>query len=75
MLLVDSILYCMIAFYIEAVFPGEYGVPQRWYFPFLVRIMSSRLTHKEMQMCGKQTLIHNAFRNYREPFMMAVLNM
>ena len=42
MLLVDSVLYCMIAFYIEAVFPGEYGVPQRWYFPFLVGILSLR---------------------------------
>ncbi len=20
--------------YIEAVFPGEYGIPQKWYFPF-----------------------------------------
>jgi hypothetical protein len=20
--------------YIEAVFPGEYGVPKKWYFPF-----------------------------------------
>lgn len=34
MLAVDIILYLLIAIYVEAVFPGEYGVPQPWYFPF-----------------------------------------
>ncbi|CAH1794818.1 unnamed protein product [Owenia fusiformis] len=34
MLLIDCVLYGAIAWYVEAVFPGEYGVPQRWYFPF-----------------------------------------
>lgn len=34
MLLVDAILYFLIAVYVEAIFPGEYGVPQVWYFPF-----------------------------------------
>ncbi|XP_013411172.1 ATP-binding cassette sub-family A member 3 isoform X2 [Lingula anatina] len=32
-LLVDSVLYMLLAFYIEAVFPGEFGLPQPWYFP------------------------------------------
>lgn len=34
MLLFDSILYTLIALYVEAVFPGEFGVPMPWYFPF-----------------------------------------
>ncbi|KAL1517917.1 hypothetical protein ABEB36_001617 [Hypothenemus hampei] len=34
MLLVDTIIYLLIALYVEAVFPGTYGVPQKWYFPF-----------------------------------------
>ncbi|GAB1602809.1 ATP-binding cassette sub-family A member 3-like [Argonauta hians] len=34
MLLFDAILYSLLTWYIEAVFPGEYGVPQKWYFPF-----------------------------------------
>ncbi|KAF2894182.1 hypothetical protein ILUMI_11989 [Ignelater luminosus] len=34
MLLVDTVLYLLIAIYIEAIFPGEYGVPHVWYFPF-----------------------------------------
>lgn len=28
----DTILYMLLAFYIDAVFPGEFGVPQPWYF-------------------------------------------
>ena len=35
MFVADSVLYGIITWYVEAVFPGEYGVPQRWFFPFL----------------------------------------
>lgn len=38
MLIVDSILYGLVAWYVEAVFPGEYGVPQPWYFFLMVSI-------------------------------------
>ncbi|KAJ8922450.1 hypothetical protein NQ315_004397 [Exocentrus adspersus] len=34
MLAVDSFIYLFIALYVEAVFPGEYGVPRPWYFLF-----------------------------------------
>lgn len=34
MLLVDTVLYMMLTIYIEGVFPGEYGTPLKWYFPF-----------------------------------------
>eukprot|EP00057_Strongylocentrotus_purpuratus_P033371 XP_791165.4 PREDICTED: ATP-binding cassette sub-family A member 3 [Strongylocentrotus purpuratus] len=34
MLLVDTILYLLIAWYFEAVYPGEYGIPKPLYFPF-----------------------------------------
>nr|QUF59424.1 ATP-binding cassette transporter Abca1-like2 [Brachionus angularis] len=33
-LLFDAFLYMVLAWYIEAVFPGEYGIPKKWYFPF-----------------------------------------
>jgi ATP-binding cassette subfamily A (ABC1) protein 3 len=36
MLLVDSLIYILLTLYIEAVAPGEYGVPKHWYFPFQV---------------------------------------
>ncbi|KAK9518564.1 hypothetical protein VZT92_023867 [Zoarces viviparus] len=31
---VDSFLYGVLTWYIEAVFPGQYGIPRPWYFPF-----------------------------------------
>lgn len=34
MLIIDTFLYLFIALYVEAVFPGEYGVPQPWYYLF-----------------------------------------
>jgi ATP-binding cassette subfamily A (ABC1) protein 3 len=34
MLVVDAFIYLIIALYVEAVFPGDYGMPQPWYFPF-----------------------------------------
>lgn len=33
MFFVDTIIYLLITWYVEAVFPGEYGVPLPWYFP------------------------------------------
>ena len=36
MLLLDAVIYGFLAVYIEAVRPGEYGVPLPWYFPFTV---------------------------------------
>ncbi|XP_075384228.1 phospholipid-transporting ATPase ABCA3-like [Tenrec ecaudatus] len=36
MLLLDAFLYGLVTWYIETVFPGQYGVPQPWYF-FLKR--------------------------------------
>ena len=34
MCLLDAVLYWMIFLYLEAVYPGEQGVPRRWYFIF-----------------------------------------
>lgn len=33
MLLVDSVLYLLITLYFEKIFPGDFGVPEKWYFP------------------------------------------
>uniref|UniRef100_A0AAY5L834 P-type phospholipid transporter n=1 Tax=Esox lucius TaxID=8010 RepID=A0AAY5L834_ESOLU len=29
----DSFLYMLMTWYIESVFPGQYGIPRPWYFP------------------------------------------
>eukprot|EP00049_Salpingoeca_infusionum_P004186 m.75537 g.75537 ORF g.75537 m.75537 type:complete len:1711 (-) comp12452_c2_seq4:1262-6394(-) len=31
-LFIDTIVYWVLAWYIECVFPGEFGIPQPWYF-------------------------------------------
>jgi len=36
MLLLDSFIFCVITWYVDAVKPGEYGVPLPLYFPFTV---------------------------------------
>lgn len=42
LLLFDAMLYGLVAWYMEAVFPGEYGVPLPSYFFLLVRPYASR---------------------------------
>uniref|UniRef100_A0A8C3II77 P-type phospholipid transporter n=1 Tax=Chrysemys picta bellii TaxID=8478 RepID=A0A8C3II77_CHRPI len=34
MMLFDTFLYGVMTWYIESVFPGQYGIPRPWYFPF-----------------------------------------
>uniref|UniRef100_A0A182PES6 ABC transporter domain-containing protein n=1 Tax=Anopheles epiroticus TaxID=199890 RepID=A0A182PES6_9DIPT len=34
MLLVDAVIYLLIALYIEQIMPGEFGIARPWYFPF-----------------------------------------
>lgn len=34
MLIFDAFLYLMIALYFEKIFPGAYGVAEKWSFPF-----------------------------------------
>ncbi|XP_052859969.1 phospholipid-transporting ATPase ABCA3-like [Anopheles cruzii] len=33
MLLVDALIYLVIALYVEKVFPGDFGIAEPWYFP------------------------------------------
>uniref|UniRef100_A0A3P8WSU7 ATP binding cassette subfamily A member 7 n=1 Tax=Cynoglossus semilaevis TaxID=244447 RepID=A0A3P8WSU7_CYNSE len=40
MLYVDAFLYATAAWYIEAVFPGEFGIPRPWYFIFQMNYWS-----------------------------------
>ncbi len=33
MMIFDMFFYLFLAWYIEGVYPGDYGVPRPWYFP------------------------------------------
>ncbi|XP_045632438.1 phospholipid-transporting ATPase ABCA3-like [Ursus americanus] len=57
MLLLDAFLYGLVTWYIETVFPGQYGVPQPWYF-FLMHSYwfgepKIRRKKEEMKSCGE----------------------
>ncbi|MCJ8749017.1 hypothetical protein PDJAM_G00171320 [Pangasius djambal] len=34
MMLIDALFYWILTWYIENIFPGQYGIPRPWYFPF-----------------------------------------
>ncbi|XP_046463654.1 ATP-binding cassette sub-family A member 7-like isoform X2 [Daphnia pulex] len=34
MMLFDAVLYLILTWYVETVFPGQYGIPKPWYFMF-----------------------------------------
>jgi ATP-binding cassette subfamily A (ABC1) protein 3 len=36
MMILWTLIYIPIAWYIERIFPGEYGAPLPFYFPFMV---------------------------------------
>lgn len=46
MLLVDCVIYLILTWYIEAVFPGQYGIPKPWYFPLTRSYWSGKDTTK-----------------------------
>lgn len=46
-LLADAFIYLLITLYVEAVFPGEFGVPHKWYFPI-----------QKSYWCGKKNVPH-----------------
>ena len=50
MMSIDAVLYLLLALYIEAVFPGEFGVPQPWYFPLTVSYFLQNPTKIELEV-------------------------
>lgn len=56
MLLVDGFLYLMIALYVEKIFPGEYGVPEKWYFPFTANFWCNKVEYYGVQDINSNTL-------------------
>uniref|UniRef100_A0A8C3VW42 ABC-2 type transporter transmembrane domain-containing protein n=1 Tax=Catagonus wagneri TaxID=51154 RepID=A0A8C3VW42_9CETA len=49
MLLFDAFLYGLLAWYIDAVFPGKYGVPKPWYFFLQVSSNVSVIEKKNLE--------------------------
>lgn len=53
MLLADCFIYGIIMWYIEGVFPGEFGISQPWYFPF-----------KKSYWCGAKVKVRYILINF-----------
>eukprot|EP00069_Balaena_mysticetus_P005171 bmy_17771T0 len=49
LILVDSFIYFLIAWYVRNVFPGTYGMAAPWYFPFLPSYWKERLGCAEVK--------------------------
>ena len=53
-------LYSIMIWYIEAVYPGKYGVSKPWYFPFLPSYWTKRCVVKknqELELQGRHVLL------------------
>ena len=57
MFLIDALIYLLIALYVEAVFPGEYGIPLVWYYPF-----TASYWRRSKQVFGK--FVHNLLTRF-----------
>ncbi|XP_007906223.1 phospholipid-transporting ATPase ABCA1 [Callorhinchus milii] len=56
MMLLDAFIYWLLVLYIEAVFPGQYGIPKPWYFLVTKSYWcgSSSQNKEELTFQGKQ---------------------
>ncbi|KAK9882104.1 hypothetical protein WA026_018947 [Henosepilachna vigintioctopunctata] len=62
MLIFDTFIYLLIALYVEAVIPGEFGVPKPWYFMFTRQFWCDvRSDYKGMFPPTNGTAIINGF--------------
>nr|AYM45137.1 ATP-binding cassette subfamily A member 1b [Carassius auratus] len=50
----DAFLYGVMTWYIEAVFPGQYGIPRPWYFPFSKSYWFGESNTKNTAVHGKK---------------------
>ncbi|XP_059372109.1 phospholipid-transporting ATPase ABCA1b [Carassius carassius] len=50
----DAFLYGVMTWYIETVFPGQYGIPRPWYFPFSKSYWFGESNTKNTAVHGKK---------------------
>ncbi|XP_066903690.1 phospholipid-transporting ATPase ABCA1 isoform X2 [Halyomorpha halys] len=67
MLLVDFIVYMFLTWYIEHVFPGQFGIPKPWYFPLTWNYWSGKDTKKVFVSPEDAFLNENDLNDNYEP--------
>uniref|UniRef100_A0A7N8YF53 ATP-binding cassette, sub-family A (ABC1), member 12 n=1 Tax=Mastacembelus armatus TaxID=205130 RepID=A0A7N8YF53_9TELE len=69
LMLIDSILYFLIGAYIRMVFPGKYGIPAPWYFPFKASFWAEMCCCvKSKSKVGKGLLFSNIMQKNQPVF-------
>uniref|UniRef100_A0A4W6E1W5 P-type phospholipid transporter n=1 Tax=Lates calcarifer TaxID=8187 RepID=A0A4W6E1W5_LATCA len=72
MMLLDAALYWMLTWYIENVFPGQYGIPKPWYFPFTASYWCGRASVTDADPgLLKDSSAHNEYMEKPPPNMKA----
>ncbi|CAH1395854.1 unnamed protein product [Nezara viridula] len=67
MLLFDFVLYMILTWYIEHVFPGQFGIPKPWYFPLSWNYWSGKDTKKVFVSPEDEFLNENDLNDNYEP--------
>ncbi|XP_042367934.1 phospholipid-transporting ATPase ABCA1-like [Plectropomus leopardus] len=72
MMLFDAVFYWLLTWYIENVFPGQYGIPKPWYFPFTASYWcgTTSVTDVDPDLLRDSTL-HNEYLEKPPPDMKA----
>ncbi|TMS02487.1 ATP-binding cassette sub-family A member 1, partial [Larimichthys crocea] len=72
MMLIDATLHWVLTWYIENIFPGQYGIPKPWYFPFTVSYWSGKpsVTNADPDLL-KDTIVHSEYLEKPPPNMKA----
>ncbi|CAJ1086292.1 LOW QUALITY PROTEIN: phospholipid-transporting ATPase ABCA1-like [Xyrichtys novacula] len=70
MMLFDAAIYWILTWYIENVFPGQYGIPKPWYFPFTKSYWcgTASETRSDPDLLQDST-VHNAYLEKPPPNM------
>lgn len=61
-LLLDTLVYMLIAWYVDAICPGDFGVPQPLYFPFTV---SSLIKYQQCNSLSQFMLFNELIRIHK----------
>uniref|UniRef100_A0A8B9GUY0 P-type phospholipid transporter n=1 Tax=Astyanax mexicanus TaxID=7994 RepID=A0A8B9GUY0_ASTMX len=77
MLYVDAFIYGVATWYIEVVFPGQYGIPRPWYFVFQLKYWGGALMEADRIEAEPSDLIlgvaiHNLVKIYKKGAKLAV---
>ncbi|XP_067140472.1 phospholipid-transporting ATPase ABCA3-like isoform X3 [Centruroides vittatus] len=61
MMLLDTVCHLIITWYIDAVCPGEYGIPQPYYFFFTKSYWTGKVKPSEIKFIHKDAAASNTF--------------